>query len=139
MLATTLLTACGGSPSGPSDQASNRLVGSWRGDLIISRADRPEVRSATQWAFSGAGVTLQASIQITDPILTDRIQAATAVLASQTLPAEITTNGTFICTGAAPALFSSRGQMTDNTHIEASFHGVDCAGSPFDGRVALTR
>lgn len=141
LVASMLLTACGGdSPSGPSNTSTNRLAGTWRGDLVITRTGQPAARSATQWTFSGTGVQLDATIQITDPILPTRtIQAATAVMASQTLPAEVTTTGTFLCPGAAPALFSSRGQMTDDQHITASFHGVDCASSPFDGQVALTR
>ena len=142
-LPLAVLVGCGGGPSSPSGQAPNRLQGVWNGTLTIipTGSGQPSVDGLTRWTFTGAGVAYKAAIQSSNPLLplTDQIPAADAVLASATgIPVGLITQGSYPCTGRGPAFFSSEGQVTSETTITATFHGVDCTGSPYDGSVRLT-
>lgn len=134
------LVGCGGSPSSPSDNPRNILQGTWNGTFTLTRSGQPDQRSNTQWTFNGSGSTYQATMQFSTPTLPARIEQGSTVLnPALVYPIELTTNGVYACTQAAPATYSSRGFVSDAQHIEASFHGLDCTGSPYDGRISLSR
>jgi hypothetical protein len=115
----------------------------WNGILTIVRDGQPSVDGATRWTFTGSGAAYRVAIQSSNPSLpltTDQVPAADAVLSSATgIPDNLITLGSYPCSSGVPnAGFASNGQVTSETTITATFHGVDCARSPYDGSVRLT-
>jgi hypothetical protein len=143
-VAVVALVGCGGgSPSSPSGQSPNRLQGVWNGILTIVLDGQPSVDGATRWTFTGSGAAYRVAIQSSNPSLpltTDQVPAADTALSSATgLPVDLVTLGSYPCSSGVPAaVFASAGQVTSETTITATFHGVDCTRTPYNGSVRLT-
>ncbi len=134
--------ACDGkSPTQPSP-ATSFLVGTWRGTITVQPRDQPATSSSTTWTFEVVPQTNQqnfrATIRSDHPWLPSTIDGTAAVAPSATPPTTISTTGEYSSPRGCRGTFGSIGPA-EATRIETDFHGVDCEGMTFDGRVILTK
>lgn len=140
VLATAV--ACDGkSPTQPSP-ATSFLVGTWRGTITVQPRDQPAVSSSTTWTFEVVPQTNQqtfrATIRSDHPWLPSTIDGTAAIAPSATPPTTLSTTGEYSSPRGCRGTFGSIGPA-EATRIETDFHGVDCVGMTFDGRVLLTK
>lgn len=142
-LSLAVLPACdsGRSPSSPSTPASF-LAGTWSGTLTIQRQGQPDTSAATTWTFEVVPQTnsqsFRATIQSQHPWLPITTAGTTAIAPAATPPTQISTQGNYPSPRGCQGTFGSLG-TAENARIDATFHGVDCNGETFDGRVVLTK
>lgn len=140
VLATAV--ACGGkNPTQPSP-ATSFLAGTWRGTLTVQPRDAAASSAPTTWTFEVVPQTNQqtfrATIRSEHPWLPGTIDGNAAIAPAATPPTTISTTGEYSSPRGCRGTFGSIGPA-EATRIETDFHGVDCGGMTFDGRVVLTK
>lgn len=136
------LTACDGrSPSQPS-APSSFLSGTWRGTLTLQPNGAPESSAPTTWTFDVLPQTNQQSFRATirsdHPWLPSTLEGTAAIAPSAAPPTTLSTAGDYASPRGCQGIFGSIG-AAEATRIETDFHGTDCGGMNFDGRVILTK
>lgn len=135
------LAGCGDgrAPSAPS--RTSFLSGSWQGTLTIQPSGQSASSGPTTWTFEIVPQTnlqsFNATVRSEHPWLAITLQGIAAIAPSATPPTQISTQGDYSSPRGCRGTFGSLGRA-EATHIEASFHGVDCQVS-FDGGVVLTK
>ena len=143
------LIACGSnstSPTSPSPQASF-LSGTWRGSLVLQvnpgdpNAPAPSV-GTMEWSFEAVPQTnlqtFRVSIRSDHPWLAMMTNGSAALTPSNSVPAQISTQGEFASPRGCRGTFGSVGQA-QATRIEADFTGTDCQAATFAGRITLVK
>lgn len=140
VLATVV--ACDGKSTTQPSPAASFLVGTWRGTITVQPRDAAASSASTTWTFEVVPQTNQqnfrATIRSDHPWLPSTIDGAAAIAPTATPPTTISTTGDYSSPRGCRGTFGSIGPA-EATRIETDFHGVDCAGITFDGRVALTK
>jgi hypothetical protein len=146
----TMVIACSGcgdrAPSAPS-ASDSFLAGTWKGTLTIQvnpdiPGAPPASSGATTWTFETVPQTnlqtFKATLQSTQTWLPITTIGTTAVIPSNTPPAQISTQGDYSSPRGCRGTFASFGMATAR-QIDADFTGVDCDHVTFTGRVSLTK
>lgn len=149
-IATLVLGLCVtncGSSAGPATPSPSSLIGGeWRAVLAFDRSNGlAAVSSPSTWTFTGSGTDFALSIRSTDGWLPATFSGY-AVLTPPAAPGTtLVVDGFYDSPRGCRASFAGRGTVANAHHIEASFHGVDCAipttaaRTSFDGKVTLDR
>lgn len=140
--ALAALVACDGKGPTQPTPAASFLAGTWRGTITVTPRAAPATSASTTWTFEVVPQTNQqnfrATIRSDHPWLPSTIDGTAAIAPSATPPTTISTTGEYSSPRGCRGTFGSIGPAEAN-RIETDFHGVDCAGMTFDGRLVLTK
>lgn len=149
LLAVVWCTACGDSAPGPAAPSApaSFLAGTWQGTVTIQvnpdgLGAQAGTSGATTWTFEVVPQTnlqtFTATIRSDHPWWPISTIGSTALVPTNTPPAQISTQGDYASPRGCRGTFASFG-MADATHIDADVTGVDCNHVTFTGRVVLTK